>query len=64
MSVDDLAERTRIRPHVIEAIEVDDFSSCGGDVYARGHLRALARVLGVDPEPIIATTTPATAPRR
>ena len=26
LSVDQLAERTRIRPHVIEAIEVDDFA--------------------------------------
>ena len=48
LSVDQVAERTRIRPHVIEAIEIDDFSPCGGDFYARGHLRTLARVLGVD----------------
>jgi cytoskeletal protein RodZ len=54
LSVDDLSERTRIRPHVIEAIEVDDFSACGGDVYARGHLRALARALGIDADPLIA----------
>ena len=46
LGVDGLAERTRIRPHVIEAIEVDDFAPCGGDFYARGHLRTLARVLG------------------
>lgn len=55
MSVDDLAERTRIRPHVIESIEVDDFAPCGGDFYARGHLRTLARILGKDPEPLLAT---------
>ena len=46
LSVDQLAERTRIRPHVIESIEIDDFAPCGGDFYARGHLRTLARVLG------------------
>lgn len=55
LSVDELAERTRIRPHVIESIEVDDFGPCGGDFYARGHLRTLARVLGQDPTPLIAT---------
>jgi hypothetical protein len=55
LSVDELADRTRIRPHVIEAIEVDDFSACGGDFYARGHLRTLARVLGVEGAPILAT---------
>jgi hypothetical protein len=55
LSVDALAERTRIRPHVIEAIEVDDFSACGGDFYARGHLRTLARVLGVEVTPLLET---------
>jgi Helix-turn-helix domain len=55
LSVDELADRTRIRPHVIEAIEVDDFSACGGDFYARGHLRTLARVLGLDVGPLLET---------
>ncbi len=54
LTVDELAERTRIRPYVIESIEVDDFGPCGGDFYARGHLRMLARVLGLEPEPLLA----------
>ena len=53
LSVDELAERTRIRPHVIESIEVDDFTPCGGDFYARGHIRTLARMLGKDPAPML-----------
>ncbi len=53
LTVDQLAERTRIRPHVIESIEVDDFVPCGGDFYARGHLRTLARVLGVEATPLL-----------
>lgn len=53
VTVDQLAERTRIRPHVIEAMEVDDFEPCGGDFYARGHLRRLASVLAMDPEPLL-----------
>ncbi len=53
LSVDSLSERTRIRPHVIEAIEVDDFAPCGGDFYARGHLQTLARVLGVEADPLL-----------
>ena len=48
MSIDELSARTRIRPHVLEAIEVDDFGPCGGDFYARGHLTAIARVLGLE----------------
>lgn len=55
ITVPDLAERTRVRAHVIEAIEVDDFGPCGGDFYARGHLRTLARVLGVDGAELVAT---------
>jgi len=55
LTVDQLAERTRIRPHVIESIEVDDFAPCGGDFYARGHLRTLARVLGIDVAPLLTT---------
>lgn len=54
LSVDDLASRTRIRPHVLESVEVDDFAPCGGDVYARGHLRTIARVLGKAPDPWLA----------
>ncbi|MGH3497650.1 MAG: RodZ domain-containing protein [Nocardioidaceae bacterium] len=54
LDVDALAERTRIRPHVIEAMEADDFSACGGDFYARGHLRAVARTLGIDGTDLVA----------
>lgn len=47
----DLAERTRIRSGIIQAIEADDFDACGGVVYVRGHLRAIARALSLDPAP-------------
>jgi hypothetical protein len=35
-------------------MEADDFSRCGGTFYARGHLRAIARAVGTDPEPLLA----------
>ncbi|MFT4010971.1 MAG: helix-turn-helix domain-containing protein [Nocardioidaceae bacterium] len=54
ITVDELAERTRIRPHIIEGIEADEFAACGGDVYARGHLRTLAFTLGVEPRALLA----------
>jgi cytoskeletal protein RodZ len=50
----DVSERTRIRQTVIAHIEADDFTLCGGDVYARGHIRTLAKVAGIDPEPLVA----------
>ncbi|MFF5263443.1 helix-turn-helix domain-containing protein [Actinomadura viridis] len=45
--------QTRIRESVIRAMEQDDFSTCGGNFYARGHIRSVARVIGVDPEPLV-----------
>ncbi len=53
MTLEDVAERSRVRRTVIEHIEDDDFSLCGGDVYARGHLRTLAGIVGTDPAPLL-----------
>ncbi|MCZ4497475.1 MAG: hypothetical protein JWQ74_28 [Marmoricola sp.] len=55
MTIDELSQRTRIRPHILEAVEVDDFVPCGGDFYARGHLTSIARVLGLPLEPLMAS---------
>ena len=54
VSVAEISERTRIRSQVIEAVERDDFTTCGGDFYARGHIRTLAAALGLDPQPLLA----------
>lgn len=54
LSVQDVSDRTRIRSALVLAIEHDDFSGCGGDVYARGHLRTIAGVVGADPAPLLA----------
>jgi cytoskeletal protein RodZ len=53
LSVEDVAADTRIRATLIDAIEADHFDLCGGAVYARGHIRSIARVVGVDPAPLI-----------
>ncbi len=47
-SIDELAEATNIRLTVLREIEADDFSHCGGDTYARGHVRNIARALKSD----------------
>lgn len=49
-----LADKVRLRTTVLMAIEDDDFSMCGGDVYARGHLKALAAALELDPAAVLA----------
>jgi cytoskeletal protein RodZ len=54
LSVEDVAADTRIRATVIRAIEADEFRLCGGNVYARGHIRSIAKVLGIDGEPLVA----------
>lgn len=53
LTVGELSERTRIREALIHAIERDDFSQCGGDFYARGHVRNIAKVVGLDPEAVV-----------
>lgn len=53
LTVTDVSRQTRIRETIIRGIEHDDYSACGGDFYARGHIRSIARAVGVDPEPLI-----------
>src|SRR5215207_3176431 len=53
LSVEDVAAATRIRASIVRSIERDDFSVCGGDVYARGHLRVIAQFVGTDPRPLV-----------
>lgn len=54
LSVEELSAQTRIRGGLIRQIEADDFSGCGGAVYARGHLRSLAKAIGTDPGELLA----------
>ncbi|MFD7921530.1 helix-turn-helix domain-containing protein [Streptomyces sp. NPDC059740] len=54
LSVEQISTSTRVRIPIVQAIEADDFSRCGGDVYARGHLRTLARAVGLEAEPLVA----------
>ena len=53
LTVSDVSQQTRIRESIIRGIEQGDFSACGGDFYARGHIRSIAGVVGTDPAPLI-----------
>jgi len=53
LTVAEVSERTRVRAVIIEGIEHDDYAACGGDFYARGHIRAIAEAVGADPGPLI-----------
>jgi transcriptional regulator with XRE-family HTH domain len=53
LSLAQVSQRTRIRERIIADIENDDYRACGGDFYARGHIRSIARAIGTDPDPFI-----------
>ena len=53
LTVPDVSQRTRVRENIIQGIEHDDYVACGGDFYARGHIRAIAEAVGADPGPLI-----------
>jgi cytoskeleton protein RodZ len=54
LTLDDIADRTRIRRTLIENIEADDFHACGGDFYARAHIKSIAQALHIDAAPLLA----------
>ena len=53
ISIDELAAITSIRAGLITEMERNNFSHCGGDIYAKGHLRNIAPKIGLDPHQLI-----------
>jgi Helix-turn-helix domain/Domain of unknown function (DUF4115) len=53
LTVGQVSQQTRIRESIIRDIEQGDFDACGGDFYARGHIRSIAGAVGTDPVPLI-----------
>ncbi|MCX4757753.1 helix-turn-helix domain-containing protein [Kitasatospora purpeofusca] len=54
LTVDQVSSATRVRVPIVHSIEEDDFGRCGGDFYARGHIRAIAQLVRVDGEALVA----------
>ena len=50
LSIDDLSAATNIRGTLLRDMEANNFSQCGGETYARGHLRNIAIKLKIDPQ--------------
>jgi cytoskeletal protein RodZ len=48
LSIEDLAKVTNIPSTLLRDMENNNFAKCGGETYARGHLRNMAAKLGVD----------------
>lgn len=53
LTVTEVSRQTRIRETIVRAVEDDEYAGCGGDFYARGFIRSIARAVGADPEPLI-----------
>ena len=48
-SIEQLSDSTSIRIGLLTEMENNNFVHCGGDTYARGHLRNIANKIGADP---------------
>ena len=53
-SVDELAHIVNLRPGLIRSMESNDFLPCGGDTYARGHIRNISQITGINPQELLA----------
>ena len=48
LSIEDLSKATNIPVTLLRDMEAGNFKKCGGETYARGHLRNIAAKLGID----------------
>ncbi len=53
LTITQVSQRTCIRETIVRGIERGDYSACGGDFYARGHVRSIARAVGLDPDQMV-----------
>lgn len=51
----DLARRLKLEPRVLALLETDEFERLPAPAFTRGYVRAIARELGLDPAPLLAT---------
>jgi cytoskeletal protein RodZ len=50
ISLESLSDSTSIRMGLLTEMENNNFTHCGGDTYARGHLRTIANRIGLNPQ--------------
>ena len=53
ITIDQLSSKTNIRASLLSEFENNNFQNAGGDTYARGHLRSIARILGANSEELL-----------
>ena len=52
-TLEEIAKKTRITLSVIKALEAGDVEAAGGVTYARGHIRAIAQAIEIDPTELL-----------
>ncbi|HEU5282636.1 MAG TPA: RodZ domain-containing protein [Burkholderiales bacterium] len=57
----DIARQLKLSVRQVEALERDDYGAFAGMVFVRGFLRNYAKLLDLDPEPLVAMTYPTDA---
>jgi cytoskeleton protein RodZ len=58
LTLADVTRQLRISERQLKAIENDEYSELPGPVFVRGFIRNYARLLHIDPEPLIAMVAP------
>lgn len=58
ISLEDAATQLRLDARTVRMLEEDRARELPAPTYARGYLRAYARLVGLDPEPLLAASTP------
>lgn len=53
MSQSDVAEATRMKVHMVDCIERNDFSRIDVPLYGKGFVKLYAECVGLDPEPLV-----------
>ena len=54
IGIDDVVQTLKFNPRQIEALEADDLDALPGATFVRGMIRGYARLLKIDPEPLLA----------
>lgn len=63
MSIEEIAQTTRIPLRLLRLLEDDQFDELPGDVFARGYIKSYARTLGLEAKPLIRKLDETTADR-
>jgi len=53
LSIADAVEATRIKTHIIQALEKDDYSVFSAPLYGKGFIKLYAEYVGLDPAPLV-----------